>query len=247
MLVSHQPLLATLMMWLFLGNPVLQCHQHISNSWQDTWVLKTQPVGFSEEKNSIPKDKLVSWGHHIHDGATRTKGSWLPAQISLHLSLFPFCVHAWCPFSPVQLFATLWTAARQVSLSFTISRSLLSGVHLILFHTLLLLPSIFPSIRVFSSESTLPIRWPKYWSFNSSNSPSNDYSGLISFRTDWFDLLNVQGILKRLLQRNWKASIFLCSAFFMIQLPHPYMNTRKNIAFGFNYTAICQQRGLSAF
>ena len=125
MLVSHQHLLATLIMWIFLGNPVLQCHQHISNSWQDTWVIETQPIGFSEEKNSIPKDKLVSWGHHIHDGATRTKDSWLPAQISLHLPLLPFCMHAWCPFSPVRLFATLWTAARQVSLSFTISRSLL--------------------------------------------------------------------------------------------------------------------------
>ena len=107
--------------------------------------------------------------------------------------------------SHVRLFVTPWTAACQASLSFTISRSLLKLMsmkllmpsnHLILCHPLLFLPSIFPSIRVFSNESTLGIRWPKYWSFSFSISPSNEYSGLISFRTDWFDLLAVQGILK---------------------------------------------------
>ena len=100
--------------------------------------------------------------------------------------------------------------------------------HLILCRPLLLLPSIFPSIRVFSSESVLCIRWPKYWSFNFSISPSNDYSGLISFRIDWLDLLAVQGTLKSLLQHHTsKASILQCSAFFIVQLSHPYVTTGK--------------------
>ena len=103
--------------------------------------------------------------------------------------------------------------------------------HLILCPPLLLPPSIFPSIRVFSSESVLHIRWPKYWSFVFSISPSNEYSGLISFRMDWFDLFGVQGTLKSLLQHHSsKASIFLCSAFFILQLSHPYMTTGKTIA-----------------
>ena len=103
--------------------------------------------------------------------------------------------------------------------------------HLILCHPLLLLPSIFPSIRVFFNESALHIRWPKYWSFSFSISPSNQYSGLISFRIDWFDLLAVQGTLKSLLQRHIsKASILPHSAFFIVQLSHPYMTTEKTIA-----------------
>ena len=103
--------------------------------------------------------------------------------------------------------------------------------HLILCRPLLLLPSIFPSIRVFSSESALPVRWPKYWSFGFSISPSSEYSGLISFRMDWLDLLAVQGTLKSLLQhRSSKASILQHSAFFMVQLSHPYMTTGKTIA-----------------
>ena len=103
--------------------------------------------------------------------------------------------------------------------------------HLILCCPLLLLPSIFPSIRGFSNESALHIRWPKYWSFSFSISPSNEYSGLISFRMDWFDLFGVQGTLKSLLQHHSsKASIFLCSAFFIVQLSHPYMTTEKTIA-----------------
>ena len=101
--------------------------------------------------------------------------------------------------------------------------------HLILCHSLLLLPSIFPSIRVFSNESALRIRWPKYWSF--SISPSNEHPGLIPFRMDWLDLLAVQGTLKALLQHHSsKASILLCSAFFMLQLSHPYLTTGKTIA-----------------
>ena len=103
--------------------------------------------------------------------------------------------------------------------------------HFILCRPLLLLPSVFPSIRVFSNESTLHIRWPKYWSFSFSFSPSNEYSGLISFRIDWLDLLAGQGTLKSLLQHHSsKASVFPCSAFFIVQFSHPYMTTGKTIA-----------------
>ena len=109
--------------------------------------------------------------------------------------------------------------------------SVIPSNYLILSHPLLLLPSIFPSIRVFSSESVLLIRWPECWSFSFSISPSNEYSGLISFRMDWFDLLAVQGSLRSLLQYyNSKASILQHSAFFMVQLSHPYVTTRKTIA-----------------
>ena len=142
--------------------------------------------------------------------------------------------------SGVWLFVTPWTAARQGSLSITNSRSLLKLMstksvmpsnHLILCHPLLLLPSVFPSIRVFSNESVLCIRWPEYWSFSFSFSPSNEYSGLISFRMDWLDLLAVQGTLKSLLQHHSsKASILRHSAFFIVQLSHPYMTTGKTTA-----------------
>ena len=141
--------------------------------------------------------------------------------------------------SHVRLFETPWTAAHQASLSITNCRSLLKLMsiesvmpsnHLILCCPLLLLPSVFPSIRVFSNESVLPIRWPKYSSFTFSISPSNEYSGLISFRMDWFDLLAVQGTLKVLLQHHSsKASILWCSAFFMVQISHPYMTTGETI------------------
>ena len=109
--------------------------------------------------------------------------------------------------------------------------SVVPSNHLIFCLLLLLLPSIFPSIRVFSNESLLRIRWPKYWSFSFSISPSNEYSGLVSFRMDWFDLLEIQGTLKSLLQHNSsKASILRCSAFFIVQLSHPYMTTGKTTA-----------------
>ena len=132
--------------------------------------------------------------------------------------------------SHVQLFVIPWTAARQASLSFTVSKSLLMPIesvmpssHLILCHPLLLLPSFLPSIRVSSNESAPCIRCPKNWSFSFSISPSSEYSGLISFRIDWFDLLPVQGTLKSLLQHcSLKASILWLSAFFMVQLSHPY-------------------------
>ena len=103
----------------------------------------------------------------------------------------------------------------------------MASSHLILCHPLLFLPSIFPSIRVFSNELVLPIKWPKYWSFSFSTSPFNEYSGLISFKIDWFDLFAVQGILKSLQHHTLKASILQCSAFFMVQLSHPYMTTGK--------------------
>ena len=142
-------------------------------------------------------------------------------------------------FSCVRLFATPWTAAHQASLSITNSRSLfklmsiesvMPSNYLILCRPLLLLPPIPPSIRVFSNESVLRIKWPKYWSFSFSISPSNEYSGLISFRIDWLDLLAVQGTLKSLLQHHSsKASVLWCSAFFVVQLSHPYMTTGKTI------------------
>ena len=136
-------------------------------------------------------------------------------------------------------FATPWTAAHQASLCITNSRSLLKLMtiesvmpsnHLILCHPLLLLPLIPPSIRVFSNESVLRIRWPKYWSFSFSISPSNESSGLISFRMDWLDLLAVHGTPKSLLQHSSKASILQRSAFFTAQLSHAYMTTGKTTA-----------------
>ena len=148
--------------------------------------------------------------------------------------------------SPVRLFAIPWTVARQASLSITNSwsspkpmsiESVMSSNHLILCHPLLLLPPIPPSIRVFSNEPALPIRWPKYWSFSFSISPTSEPPGLISFRMDWLDLLAVQGTLKSLLQHHSsKASIpqrsafFYLLSFFIVQLSHPYMTTGKTIA-----------------
>ena len=142
--------------------------------------------------------------------------------------------------SRVQLFATPWITARQASLSNTNSQSspklmsiesVMPSSHLILCRPLLLLPPTPSSIRVFANESTLYMRWPKYWSFSLSISPSNEHPGLVSFRMDWLDLLAVQGNLKSLLQHHGsKASILWCSAFFTVQLSHPYMTTGKTIA-----------------
>ena len=157
-----------------------------------------------------------------------------------------FSSSKWVHFSSVQsiscvrLLATPWAAARQASLSVTNSQrlcklmsieSVMPSSHLILCHPLLLPPSIFHSIRVFTNESVLWIRWPEYWSFSFNISPSNEYSGLISFRMDWLYLLAVQGTLESLLQHHSsKASTLQCSAFFMVQLSHPYMTTGKTIA-----------------
>ena len=135
---------------------------------------------------------------------------------------------------------TPWTALCEASLSITNSqrlrklmsiKSVMPSNHFILCHPLLLLPSIPPSIKVFSNESTLRMRWPKYWSFSFNISPSNEHPGMISFRMDWLDLLAVQGTLKSLLQHHSsKASILLCSAFFTVQLSRPFMTTEENIA-----------------
>ena len=166
-------------------------------------------------KETLDKDERGEWK------------SWLKTQFSSVVS------HVW-------LSATPWTTARQASLSITNSQSSLKPMsielvmpsnHLILCCPLLLLPSIFPSIRVFSNESGLCIRWPKYWSFSFNISPSNEHLGLISFGMDWLDLLAVQGTLKTLPQHHSsKASILQCSAFFTVQLSHPYMTTGKTIA-----------------
>ena len=155
---------------------------------------------------------------------------WAP---SVHVTQFMSLIH-------VRLFATPWTAAHQASLSITNPRSLLKLIstelvvtsnHLILCRPLLLRPSVFPSIRVFSNVSVFCMWWPKYWSFSFSISPFNEYPGPISFRMDWLDLLAVQGTLKRLLQHHRsKASILWRSAFFIAQLSHPYMTTGKTIA-----------------
>ena len=142
--------------------------------------------------------------------------------------------------SRVWLFATPWIAASQASLSITNSwsphkpmsiKSMMPSNHLILCRPLLLLPSIFPSIRIFSNESAPRIRWPEYWSFSFNISPSNEHPGLIPFRMDWLDLLAVQGTLKSLLQHHSsKASILRCSAFFTVQLSHPHMTTGNTMA-----------------
>ena len=168
--------------------------------------------------------------------------TWLK-WLSTHDLRIPQCLF----FSSVQslshlwLFATPWTAASQASLSITNTRSLpklmsiepvMPSNQFILCRPLLLPSSIFPSIRVFSNESILPIRWPKYWSFSFGISPSNEYSGLLSFRMDWLDLLAVQGTLRSPLQHHSsQASILQHSAFFVVQLSHPYMTTGKNTAF----------------
>ena len=149
-----------------------------------------------------------------------------------HIGVFQLLRH-------VRILVTPWTAVHQASLSYIISQSLLQLMsfelvmpsnHLTLCCPLLLLPSVFPSIRVFSSKLAVHIMWPKYWSFSISINPSNEYSGLISFRIDWFDFLAVQGTLKSLLQqRNSKALILWCLAFFIVQLSHSYMTTGKTI------------------
>ena len=158
-------------------------------------------------------------------------------------------------FSCVWLFATPWTAAHQASLSIINSQSLLKPMstesvvpsnYLIFCCPLLFLPSIFLSIRVFSKKSVLCIRWPKYWSFSISIGPSNEYSGLISFQTDWVDILAVQGNLRNLLQHHSsKASILQWSGFFIVQLSHLYMTTRKTTSY--EWMDICKQSNVSAF
>ena len=183
--------------------------------------------------------------HHLPELA-QTHVHWVSDAIQPSHPLSPTSPSEEIQFSSVQLlsrvwlFVTPWTAARQAYLSITNSWSLpklmsielvMPSNYFILCRPLLLLPSIFPSIKVFFNESVLHIRWPKYWSFSFSISPSNEYSGLISFRMDWLDLPAVQGTLKSLLQHHSsKASILQCSALFMVQLSHPHMTTGKTIA-----------------
>ena len=162
---------------------------------------------------------------------------WLKFFLPHIRMIFPSSVQS---LSHVRLFVTPWIATPQASLSITNSwsspklmsiKSVMPSSHFILCRPLLLLPPIPPSIRVFSNESTLHIRWPKYWSFSLSISPSNEHPGLVSFKMDWLDLLAVQGTCKSLLQHHSsKPSILLCSAFFPVQLSHPYMTTGKAIA-----------------
>ena len=171
------------------------------------------------------------------------------------MSIVQFSSVQWL--SHVELFETPWTAAPQASLSITNSRSSLKRTsiesvmpssHLILCRPLLLLPPIPPSIRVFSNESTLHMRWPKYWSLSFSISPSKEHQGLISFRMDWLDLLAVQGTLKSLLQHHSsKASILRRSAFFTVQLSHPYVTTGKTITLTIWTICLYRQSNVSAF
>ena len=206
------------------------------------WV---QPLGEDVplEEGMSTHSSILAWkipwieepGELQSIGLQRVRHGW---SDSTHIHHF-FWFHVSAQFSSVQslsrvrLFVTLWTAARQASLSITNSWSLpkptsiesvMPSNHLIPCCPLLFLPSIFPSIRVFSNESALCIRWPKYWSFSFIISPSSEHPGLISFRMDWLDLLAVQGTLKSLLQHHSsKASILWCSAFFIIQLSYPYI------------------------
>ena len=176
---------------------------------------------------------------HVLTCRTGEKGSNISLNFFFFLSISFLGKHfsSVQSLSHVQLFVTPWTAAHQSSLSLTNFQSLLKVIsiesvmpfsHLILCSPLLLPPSVFPSIRVLSNESVFCTRWPKYWSFSFSINPSSEYSGLISFRIDWLDLLAVQGTLKSLLQHHSsKTSIFQHSAFFIAQLLHPYMTTGK--------------------
>ena len=201
--------------------------------WKIPWSRKWQPTRVflsGEFHGQRSLEGYSPWGRRESDIAER-----LTLSLSFTLSCLIVVVQL---LSCIRLFTTPQTAAHQASLSTTKPRSLLKlmsfesvmpSYHLILCCPLLLLPSIFPSIRVFSNESVLCIRCPKYWSFNIS--PSNEYSGLISSRIDWLDLLAVKGTLESLLQHHTsKASLLQCSAFFVVQLSHPYMTTGKTIA-----------------
>ena len=188
--------------------------------WNSSTGIPSPPLAFFFYWRIIALQNFVVFCH---------TATWISHQFSLVQSL-----------SCVQLFPTPWTAAHQASPSITNSRSLpklmsiesmMPSNHLIFCHPLLLPPSIFPSIKIFSNESVLHIRWPKYWSFRFNISPSNEHSGLISFRMDWLDLSAVQGILKSLLQHHSsKASVLQHSAFFIVQLSYLYMTTGKTIA-----------------
>ena len=192
---------------------------------------------WSQGLESFPRKNTGVGYHFLIQGISQTVIK--PASPALQVNSLPLN-HSVQSLSHVWLFATPWTTARQASLSITNSQSspkhmsiesVVPSNHLILCHPHLFLPSIFPNIRVFSNESALHIRWPKYWSLSFNISPSNDHPGLISFRMDWLDLLAAQGTLKSLLQyHSSKASILQHSAFFIVQFSHPYMTTGKTIA-----------------
>ena len=202
---------------------------------------------FGERRPTIP----FKFGCHLLTAYSFSTPTFSPFFKEQHLDFThdipsPSWWFLWSQFRSVQslnrvhLIVTPWTVACQASLSITNSQILLKLIsiklvmpsnHLMLWHPLFLLPSIFPSVRVFSNESVLHIRWPKHWSFSLRINPSNEYPGLISFKMDWLDCLAVQGTLKSLLQyHSSKASILRCSAFFIVQLSHPYMTTGKIIA-----------------
>ena len=204
-----------------------------------TWLIKCSicwffPIPF------LPLTSLMSYSAWIFLVSSCVLFLFCIVEISYLVRWFIYAFSSVQSLSHVQLFVTPWIVACQASLSITNSQSLfklmsielvMSSNHLILCHPLLLLPPILPSIRVFSSESALPMRWPKYWSFSFSISPSNEHPGLIAFRMNWLDLLAVQGTLKSLLQHHSaKAPILWHSAFFTVQLSHPYMTTGKTIA-----------------
>jgi len=211
-------------------------------SWMNTWdcgvslLFHFHFIHLKIDQNSHQNNTFVSCNRSL---STDTR-VWRTSMKAFHDHQLRK-THSSVQFSPsVQLFVTSWTTACQASLSVTNSwsspkpmsiESVMPSNYLILCRPLLLLPSIFPSIRVFSNESALRIRWPKYWSFSFNISPSNEYSGLISFRMDWLDLLAVQGTLKSLLQHHSsKALILWHSAFFIVQLSHPYITTGKTIS-----------------
>ena len=188
----------------------------------------------------VPAESAVEQTNHSGGSNRKTiiKVIWLKMFLMLKTEFWVSSVQF--SSSVMSNSATPWTTAHQVSLSITNYKSprkpmsielVMPSNHLILCHPLLLLPSIFPRIKVFSNESALHIRWPKYWSFSFNISPSNEHPGLISFRMDWLALLAVQGTLKSLLQyHSWKTSILQHSAFFIVQISHPYMTTGKTIA-----------------
>ena len=203
--------------------------------------------GVAKSRTWLSQWTELNWG-------TELNWSCINLFINISLTVGCFCQSVQL-ISHVLLFETPWTAAHQTSLSISNSQSLIKLIsiksvmpsnHLILCHPLLLLPTTFPSIRVFSNESVLCIRWPKYWSFSFSISSSNEFSGLISCRIDWLDLLAVQGNLKSVLQHHSsKASILQHSAFFIVQLSHLYMTTGKTIAL--TKWTFCQHSNASAF
>ena len=206
-------------------------------------ALKGVPLPATQPQKGLSDETVVTSSEQIKEifSCLRVSRTFLYLAILFFLCLFKLKYFSSVQsLSRIRLFATPWIAARQASLSITSSQSspklmsielMMPSSHLILCHPLLLLPPIPPSIRVFSNDSTLCMRWPKYWSFSLSISPSNEHPGLIFFRMDWLDLLKVQGTLKSLLQhRSSKASILRRSAFFTVQFSHPYMTTGKTVA-----------------